>query len=179
MRGTQVTGGRRRAVNRPGGPRKADHRTGPPALLLSCLVVLGTGGCMLPRWPVEDVLTSPFGLRWDGILPDLHGGVDIRAAEGTPVRTMAAGRVRYAGWMDGYGNVVWVDHSGGVTSAYAHLSDIDVTAGSAVRSGELLGLSGSTGLVDGPHLHFEVWKAGRRVDPVSFMGGRPAAAGSR
>ena len=166
-------------MNRPGSPPGAHCQSGSAALVLVCLVALGTGGCILPRWPVEDVLTSPFGLRWNGIVPDLHGGVDIRAAEGTPVRTMAAGRVRYAGWMDGYGNVVWVDHSGGVTSVYAHLSDIDVTAGSTVRSGELLGLSGSTGLVDGPHLHFEIWKSGRRVDPVSFMGGRPPVAGSR
>ena len=157
-------------------PRRPHRQSGLPRLLLSSLLALGTAGCMVPRWPVQDMLTSPFGLRWDGILPDLHAGVDIRATEGTPVRTMAEGRVRYAGWMDGYGNVVWVDHAGGVTSVYAHLSDIEVTVGSAVGANDLVGMSGSTGLVTGPHLHFEVWKAGRQVDPVSYLGGRPSEA---
>ena len=156
--------------------RKPDHRRGPPLLLVSCLLALGTAGCLVPRWPVQDILTSPFGLRWDSILPDIHAGVDIRAAEGTPVRTMAQGQIRYAGWMNGYGNVVWVDHPRGVTSVYAHLSDIEVTAGNPVRAGDLVGLSGSTGLVTGPHLHFEVWKAGRQVDPVPYLGGKPAVA---
>ena len=157
-------------------PRKPDDRRGPPLLLLACVLVLITASCMVPRWPVQDILTSPFGLRWDSILPDLHAGVDIRAAEGTPVQTMAQGRVRYAGWMDGYGNVVWVDHPRRVTTVYAHLSDIEVTAGSTVNVGDRVGLSGSTGLVSGPHLHFEVWKAGRQVDPVPYLGGTPAVA---
>jgi murein DD-endopeptidase MepM/ murein hydrolase activator NlpD len=86
---------------------------------------------------------------------------------------MAPGSVRFAGWMEGYGNVVWVDHAGGVLSVYAHLSTIDVSAGAPLGRGEVLGLSGSTGNVTGPHLHFEVWKQGRPVDPVQFLGKRP------
>ena len=86
---------------------------------------------------------------------------------------MAAGRVRFAGWMDGYGNVVWIDHPGNLISVYAHLSDIDVLLGHAVERGDQIGVSGSTGTTSGPHLHFEVWKNGRQVDPVAFLGGLP------
>ena len=139
-----------------------------------CLAVASTAaGCALPRWPVESAVTSPFGVRWEGILPNVHRGVDLRAPEGTPVRSMAEGRVRYAGWMNGYGNVVWVDHPGGVISLYAHLSRIDVEAGRPVAHEGQIGLSGSTGSVSGPHLHFEVWNDGRQVDPVPYLGGPP------
>ncbi len=141
--------------------------------LLAALVTATLTGCSVPRWPIQAGMTSPFGMRWDGLLPDLHLGVDIRASEGTPVRTMASGRVRFAGWMNGYGNVVWIDHPGAVISVYAHLSDIDVLVGRSIEDGELVGVSGSTGTVTGPHLHFEVWKNGRQVDPVAYLGGRP------
>jgi murein DD-endopeptidase MepM/ murein hydrolase activator NlpD len=95
------------------------------------------------------------------------------AAEGTPVHAMAAGRVRYSGWMSGYGNVVWIDHAGGVISLYAHLSRIDVLEGTPVGAQEVIGVSGSTGTTTGPHLHFEIWKRGRQVDPVRYLGGGP------
>jgi murein DD-endopeptidase MepM/ murein hydrolase activator NlpD len=139
------------------------------SLALACVLT----GCMFPRVPVDSQVTSPFGIRWDGLIPRIHRGVDLRAPEGTPVRTMAAGRVRYAGWMSGYGNVVWVDHPRDVISVYAHLSQIHVATGAAIARGELVGLSGSTGDVTGPHLHFEVWKSGRPVDPIPFLGRRP------
>jgi murein DD-endopeptidase MepM/ murein hydrolase activator NlpD len=135
--------------------------------------VLAAGGCALPRWPVESVVTSPFGVRWEGILPSIHRGVDLQASEGTPIYAMAAGRVRYTGWMNGYGNVVWLDHPGGVISLYAHLSRIDVETGGTIEREALIGLSGSTGSVSGPHLHFEVWKGDRQVDPVRYLGGPP------
>jgi murein DD-endopeptidase MepM/ murein hydrolase activator NlpD len=143
------------------------------ALLLAASVSCAASGCALPRWPIESTVTSPFGLRWDGLLPSVHRGVDLRAPEGTPVRAMAAGRVRFAGWMDGYGNVVWIDHPGKLISVYAHLSDIDVLVGRPVDRGAQIGISGSTGTTSGPHLHFEVWKNGRQVDPVAFLGGLP------
>ncbi len=145
----------------------------PRTVFLTLLIMPTLAGCAVPRWPVRDMMTSPFGMRWDGRHPDVHRGVDIRAVEGTPVRTMAAGRVRFAGWMNGYGNVVWIDHPGRVISVYAHLSDIDLPVGRSVENGELVGVSGSTGTVSGPHLHFEVWKGGRQVDPVVYLGGRP------
>jgi len=75
--------------------------------------------------------------------------------------------------MEGYGNVVWLDHPGGTLSAYAHLSEILVSPGAEVGRDEVLGLSGSTGTASGPHLHFEVWKGGRPVDPIAYLGARP------
>ncbi len=130
--------------------------------------------CALPAWPVEGPLTSPFGLRpGEGLLPGVHHGVDLRAPAGTPVRVMAPGRVRFAGVMSGYGTVVWVDHRGGVISVYAHLSEIRVTAGASLGADAIVGLSGASGAVSSPHLHFEVRMHGRPVDPVAFLGGGP------
>jgi murein DD-endopeptidase MepM/ murein hydrolase activator NlpD len=87
---------------------------------------------------------------------------------------MADAHVRFAGSMSGYGDVVWLDHGGAVLSVYAHLSEIHVTVGMTVRRGSVLGLSGATGDVTGPHLHFEVWRWGRPVDPVPLLGGKPS-----
>jgi murein DD-endopeptidase MepM/ murein hydrolase activator NlpD len=141
--------------------------------VLALALTVALGGCVLPRWPIDSTLTSPFGLRWDGVLPSVHTGVDLRADEGTPVRAMASGRVRFSGWMNGYGNVVWIDHPGGIISLYAHLLRIDVSEGTAVGTQEVIGVSGSTGTTTGPHLHFEIWKRGRQVDPVQYLGGGP------
>jgi murein DD-endopeptidase MepM/ murein hydrolase activator NlpD len=84
-------------------------------------------------------------------------------------------RNRFAGTMSGFGNVVWLDHGGTTLSVYAHLSSISVRQGELVRRGEIVGLSGATGNVTAPHLHFEVWRGGREVDPVPLFGGRPKA----
>lgn len=140
------------------------------------LLATALSGCAIPRWPVEGTMTSPFGMRWSGILPTVHHGVDIYVPEGTPIHAMASGQVRYAGWMTGYGNVVWIDHRGGALSVYAHLSSIEVRSGDRISGRQRIGLSGRTGDASGPHLHFEVWVAGRPVDPVSFLGRRPSLA---
>jgi len=87
----------------------------------------------------------------------------------------ADARVRFAGTMSGFGNVVWLDHGGTILSVYAHLSSISVRQGDFVRRGEIVGLSGATGNVTAPHLHFEVWRGGREVDPVPLFGGPPEA----
>jgi len=149
------------------------HRMRTPACgaLVLLLLPVGLSGCNLPRWPVEGRPTSGFGLRTLGGWPDIHRGVDFPLAEGTPVRAMAGGHVRFAGTMSGFGNVVWLDHGRAVLSVYAHLSRIDVRAGAAVDRGDVLGASGSTGQVTAPHLHFEVWRFGRPVDPVPMLGG--------
>ena len=118
-------------------------------------------------------MTSGFGLRFDGARPDLHHGVDFSVPVGTPIVAMVSGTVRYAGWMRGFGNVVFIDHSLGLMSVYAHLSRIDVAAGAEVDTAQQIGLSGATGNVTAPHLHFEVWRYGRAVDPIPILGGRP------
>lgn len=136
-------------------------------------VVFATAACGVPRWPVDAPLTSDFGLRFRGVSADIHRGVDLQAPMGTPVRAMAAGSVRFAGTMRGFGNVVWIDHGGTILSVYAHLSAIQVRQGQRLRGGELVGLSGQSGDATAPHLHFEVWRGGIEVDPVPLMGGRP------
>ena len=147
-------------------PSWAKH--GPPALLLVLL-----SACAIPRWPVEGPLVSPYGVRFRGVAPGLHRGVDVRVPEGTEVRAMAGGRVRFSGSMAGYGQVIWIDHPGGVLTVYAHLSGTRVQKGEEVKGRQVIGLSGRSGNATGAHLHFEVWRHGREVDPVAFLGGRP------
>lgn len=118
-------------------------------------------------------MTSPFGLRARGFLPEIHRGVDIHVPDGTPVHAMKAGVVRHAGALAGYGLVVILDHGDGLRTVYAHLSTVAVRAGERVGHRALLGRSGRTGNVTGPHLHFEVLRNGRAVDPVPLLGRAP------
>ena len=147
-----------------------------PYLLLA-LLSLSTGGCYIPRWPVDGTLISPYGIRFQGLKPTLHRGVDIRVPDGTEVRAMAPGRVRFSGTMRGYGEVIWLDHRGGTITVYGHLSSILVRSGEDVEGGQTIGLSGHSGNAGGPHLHFEVWRHGREVDPVPLLGGFPGGEG--
>jgi murein DD-endopeptidase MepM/ murein hydrolase activator NlpD len=145
--------------------------------LLLFLLFPATSGCSIPRWPAQGPLTSPFGIRFQGLKPDLHRGVDISLRDGTEIRAMAKGRVRFAGTMSGYGKVIWLDHKGGVLSVYAHLSSLHVKAGESVQGSQVIGLSGHSGNARGSHLHFEVWRRGREIDPVPFLGGFPGGSG--
>ncbi len=145
----------------------------PAAIGVTLLASLALG-CTMPRWPVDGRLTSPYGLRWRGG-PDLHRGVDVAVPSGTPVFTMSPGRVRFAGVMTGFGNVVWIDHGDDVLSVYAHLSQIEVSEGQRVTRDSPIALSGQSGNASGPHLHFEVWRRGWEVDPVEALGGFPRA----
>jgi murein DD-endopeptidase MepM/ murein hydrolase activator NlpD len=115
-------------------------------------------------WPVSGPITSGFGWRWGR----MHEGIDIGAACGTPIRAAAAGTVVYAGWMDGYGNIVVIDHGGGLATAYAHQSAIYASGGS-VSQGQVIGAVGSTGHSTGCHLHFEVRVNGTPVDPLNYL----------
>lgn len=143
------------------------------SVLAALATVIAASGCAIPRWPVDGPMSSAYGLRFDGILPDMHRGVDFPVPVGTPVRAMAGGRVRYAGVQQGYGTVIWIDHGGEVLSVYAHLSELRVSTSDPVAPGAVIGLSGATGNVTGPHLHFEVWRWGRPVDPTPLLGGPP------
>lgn len=137
------------------------------------VLAFATLGCGIPRWPVDAPLTSDFGFRLRGVRPDIHRGVDFGVPPGTQVRAMTDARVRFAGVQRGFGSVVWLDHGGSVLSVYAHLSSIRVEEGQLVRGGQVVGLSGASGDVTAPHLHFEVWRWGREVDPVPLLGGKP------
>jgi len=116
-------------------------------------------------WPVHGILTSGFGWRWGR----MHEGVDIAVSNGTPVVAAKAGVVIVAGWMGGYGNLVVVDHGGGVATAYGHNTSVTVGVGQHVEQGQLISYSGSTGHSTGPHVHFEVRINGSPVDPMGYL----------
>ena len=116
-------------------------------------------------WPVNGPVTSPFGMRWGR----MHTGIDIGVPYGTPIHASASGRVVYSGWMDGYGNLVAIDHGHGLSTAYAHQSRIAVSNGQTVSQGEVIGYVGCTGHCFGPHLHFEVRINGTPVDPMGYL----------
>jgi murein DD-endopeptidase MepM/ murein hydrolase activator NlpD len=119
-------------------------------------------------WPVQGVVTSGLGWRCLGGLCRMHEGLDIAALPGTPIRAAAAGTVVYAGWAEGYGNLVVIDHGGGLATAYGHQSAIYVTGG-PVSQGQVIGAVGSTGHSTGPHVHFEVRVNGEPVDPLRYL----------
>jgi murein DD-endopeptidase MepM/ murein hydrolase activator NlpD len=116
-------------------------------------------------WPVNGVLTSTFGWRWGR----MHNGIDIGAPTGTSISAASGGYVYFAGSMGGYGNVVLIDHGGGLTTLYAHQSQVKASVGQTVSRGQQIGLVGSTGHSTGPHLHFEVRKNGVPVDPLGYL----------
>jgi murein DD-endopeptidase MepM/ murein hydrolase activator NlpD len=116
-------------------------------------------------WPVSGPVVSPFGMRWGR----MHEGIDIGAPYGTPIHAAASGRVIYSGWMDGYGNLVAIDHGRGLSTAYAHQSQIGVSVGQTVSQGQVIGYVGCTGHCFGPHLHFEVRINGAPVDPMGYL----------
>ncbi len=147
--------------------------THPLRLFLAAFVVLCTGACSIPRWPVAGTMTSAYGLRFRGWHPDLHNGVDVSAPEGTPVRAMKSGTVIRSGEMSGYGLTVIIQHGANLRTVYGHLSRIAVRTGARVEGGALIGNVGRTGNATGPHLHFEVWRWGRPDDPVPLLGGPP------
>jgi murein DD-endopeptidase MepM/ murein hydrolase activator NlpD len=121
--------------------------------------------------PVAGPVTSPFGARTSPTTgaQEFHEGIDIGAAQGTPIRAAASGTVTFAGQMSGYGNVVIVQHAVGLQTRYAHQSAMSVTAGQTVAAGEVIGAVGATGEATGPHLHFEVRLNGVAVDPAPYL----------
>jgi len=113
-------------------------------------------------------VTSGFAMRMHPILNSWkqHKGVDYGAPAGTPIRAVGDGTVDFAGWQNGYGNVVEIRHSAQRSTLYAHMSRIDVKRGAHVEQGQRVGAVGSTGWATGPHLHFEVKVSGVQQDPM-------------
>lgn len=118
-------------------------------------------------------MASGYGWRVDPIYGTArhHDGMDFASAEGTPVYATARGTVKEAGWRQGYGNCIDIDHGDGYMTRYAHLSAIKVTAGQKISRGDLIGLVGSTGKSTGPHLHYEVRYKGVPQNPVNYYFG--------
>jgi Membrane proteins related to metalloendopeptidases len=129
---------------------------------------LGSGKMI---WPVKGPITSPFGWRYHPILKvnKYHNGEDIAVPSGTPVHAADDGVVVVSGWEGGYGNYVAIDHGNGISTGYGHNSRLLVSKGEKVVKGQVISLSGSTGLSTGPHVHFEVRKNGVPIDPIPFL----------
>ncbi|GAB4194557.1 MAG: M23 family metallopeptidase [Wenzhouxiangellaceae bacterium] len=125
-------------------------------------------------YPVEKrIITSKYGMRTHPVRDEeaFHWGADLKAERGTPVYATADGAVEWAALHkgSGLGKMVKISHNYGFSTIYGHLNDIEVKAGQYVRQGDLLGYSGSTGMTNGPHLHYEVRYLQRRLDPAPFL----------
>ncbi len=122
-------------------------------------------------------VSSPFGWRIDPITGRLefHEGIDLAAPEGEPIHAVAAGVVTWAGPRYGFGNIVMINDGQGYTTYYAHCEKVLVKIGQVIRRGEPIALVGSTGMSTGPHVHFEVLRDNRPVNPAPFVFGAPGA----
>jgi murein DD-endopeptidase MepM/ murein hydrolase activator NlpD len=124
-------------------------------------------------WPVEGRLTSSFGERVDPFNGEgaFHSGIDISVPYGTPVHAAADGVVTFAEVMNGYGNLISVEHGHGLSTRYGHLSAFAVTAGEHVHRGQVIGYVGATGRATSPHLHYEVRIQDTPVNPHKYLRG--------
>lgn len=122
-------------------------------------------------WPVLGPITGSFGERQDPFTREgaFHPGVDIGAAYGSPVHATADGVVVYAGWEEGYGRLVVIDHGFGISTCYAHLSAFNTQVGSRVDRGDVIGYVGDSGRSTGPHLHYEVRINNTPVNPWRYL----------
>lgn len=124
-------------------------------------------------WPSRSsyTITSPFSMRVHPIqgVYKQHAGIDIGAPHGTDVLAGGSGTVIVAGWNNGYGNYVVINHGGGITTLYAHNSQLLVSKGQSVTQGQTIAKVGSTGYSTGPHIHFEVQVNGKAVNPMSYL----------
>jgi murein DD-endopeptidase MepM/ murein hydrolase activator NlpD len=116
-------------------------------------------------WPVNGPVVSPFGMRWGR----LHAGIDIAVPSGTPIRAADAGRVVLMGSVGGYGNYTCVQHTGSLSTCYAHQSSFGTSNGASVRQGQVIGSVGCTGHCFGDHLHFETRVNGSPVNPMGYL----------
>lgn len=130
-----------------------------------------TGGKLAWPTPGYTRITSPYGYRIHPILKrkKMHTGIDIGAPRGASVVAAGNGKVIYSDWRGGYGKVVMVDHGGGIVTLYAHNSKLLVKDGQKVNKGTTIAKIGSTGGSTGPHLHFEVRKNGKWIDPIPWV----------
>lgn len=131
--------------------------------------------------PVAGRISSRFGVRRHPLsgCRQQHRGIDIAAPLGSTIHAVAAGRVVFAGWRGGYGQLVEMVHAGGWRSRYAHLGTMAVQAGDRLRTGAVLGTVGRSGATTGPHLHMEIEYAGDAIDPLIVLGATATASSRR
>jgi len=125
-------------------------------------------------WPAAGTLSSPYGYRNHPVHEEkkFHTGVDISVPSGSEVKATADGIVSFAGWTTNSGIVVVAEHGHGFSTAYAHNGKALVRVGQRIVRGEVIALSGSTGVSTGPHVHYEIWRNGRPADPAGFLARR-------
>ncbi|NJD55648.1 MAG: M23 family metallopeptidase [Nitrospirae bacterium] len=126
-------------------------------------------------WPVDQGhITSPFGGRDHPRSGEyqFHSGVDIAAEPGRPVKATADGIVSFSGWSGGSGNLVALEHGFGYSTYYAHNKMLAVRVGQKVKRGDIIGYIGSTGNSTGPHVHYEVWRESKPMNPSNYLEGR-------
>ncbi len=123
--------------------------------------------------PLSDsVLVSPFGHRThpiSGVRNKLHKGVDLAAPEGEPIHAIADGTIRVAAVSKSYGNYIILEHADGLCSLYAHCKKLLVQADTPIHAGQAIAQVGETGATTGAHLHLELWRAGRLLDPEDYI----------
>ena len=142
--------------------------------LIDIPVVLKSADNKPSIWPVKKEkakISSKFGMHMHPIYKKekMHNGIDLKAERGTEVFATADGIVRLADYKDVYGNRIIIDHDKVYSTLYSHLSVIKIKKGDNVKKGEIIGFVGSTGLSTGPHLHYEVMKAGENIDPADYL----------
>jgi len=122
-------------------------------------------------WPVSGPITDRYGMRYHPVFHRvmMHNGIDIGVPSGTPVAAAAAGTVIVASYQGNCGNMVAIDHHGGLSTLYCHLSQMFVGVGQIVQRGQAIGAAGATGDATGPHVHFQVMQNGHPVDPMSYL----------
>lgn len=118
--------------------------------------------------PISGIITSRYGSN-DSVRDHTHAGIDIGAPTGTPIKAAASGTVTFSGWSGGYGYVVKMDHGNGVSTVYAHCSQLLVSVGETVSQGDIIAKVGSTGNSTGSHLHLEVRKNGVTYNPQNYV----------
>lgn len=122
-------------------------------------------------YPVNGRISSKYGKRTDPFTGEItvHSGIDIPSSLGLPVKATANGIVSHSGWTRNSGYVVVIEHGCGFTTLYAHNKKNNVKVGDKVKRGDVIGYVGSTGKSTGPHVHYEVWKDGKTVDPKKYL----------
>ncbi|MCW6533864.1 M23 family metallopeptidase [Sphingomonas lycopersici] len=160
-----------RAVDLAGTPVALFRPKPPPAALFGKFAAPGPVAMPAGMPVAARALTSGFGARFHPLLNErrAHLGIDLAAATGSPIVATSPGVVSAQGWYGGYGDLVVINHGGGVETRYGHMSRSNVVAGQHVQRGDVIGYVGSTGLSTGPHLHYEVRIGGQPVDPIRTL----------
>jgi len=152
-----------------GGALAVAFAADPPSFASANSRPSGAGAAVPTGSPVTGVITSRFGARIHPLTGarQQHRGVDLAASAGTPIVATASGLVSVSGWSGGYGLLVTIEHPDGWQTRYGHMSRVNVLPGQQVMQGDVIGFVGSTGNSTGPHVHYEVRRDGRAINPAS------------